>query len=880
MKNIIKAWTYKIENNKYAKYMIFTLIFWLFIGKHMYNMATKWDSVATGGWDGITQMYPVMVYTRRVLLQFFHSLSNGEGFSFPMIEWTLGMGDNTISALNWHGFGDPLYFFSIFIAEDSLPYFYTFLFYLKVYLGGVAFIAFVSYLAKEKSLFAYVIGALIYCFTGFTVQCNMHIIFTHTMMFVPLLFLGAERSMDGKRRGVLLLSTFGFALCGFFFLYIGSVSLAFYVIYRLIRRKVSFREAIRRIGSMLAEYFVGLGLAGFIFIPAVYGFLTSTRMTGQNNLALFASWDEIKSFFINTFFPQYSNFQVMSVCTIGIFSVVLILFGRKRYWEKSVLLLMLISCFIPYISCIMSGFGEVYDRWEVVYTLYIAYLTTIIWDELCELSWGQKFAAGAVYLLIGIVGKKNHIITDDRYSQAIIAYGLLLCLIWIVFPLCKRINRKTIAYICAFVIVVATILKSWTTVARDKQIDYLRERNVVTELVNDESFYRVENERTFQEERTGLNVAFRLDYPGVGEYYSIENPDYTKAMKAWNVSSEVSHYYVGLDMRAVLESLAVVKYMVLRTGDSYISPYGFEKVSSTDDMEWTLYQNKYVLPIAYSYQEVYPYDKYEQLDGFLKQQIMLRSAAVEDYDGNLAVKQDAAINLNEQAFDVISVENGSIEEGVVKAENGTVLTIEMLLHADCENYLTLFSEEKQPDNAISVVVDKDDFPYGRIDTSYDNGEIGVYLGNVLQDEKRKVIITFNTPIEVNLKNMHGAYYDFSNYEDYIEQRKVSIKAVDVLDNAVRVETESQSDEIVCVAVPYSKGWSAKIDGNTAKIYKMNDMYMGIEVPAGEHIVELNYFTPGLKLGIYISLICLVLIIVIELIGKTNIKAGKNKSVVA
>ena len=88
----------------------------------------------------------------------------------------------------------------------------------------------------------------------------------------------------------------------------------------------------------------------------------------------------------------------------------------------------------------------------------------------------------------------------------------------------------------------------------------------------------------------------------------------------------------------------------------------------------------------------------------MKQQIMLRSAAVEDYDGNLAVKQDAAINLNEHTFEVI-------------------------------------------------------------------------------------------------------------------------KAVDVLDNAVRVETESKSDEIVCVAVPYSKGWSAKIDGNTAKIYKMNDIYI-------------------------------------------------------
>lgn len=117
-------------------------------------------------------------------------------------------------------------------------------------------------------------------------------------------------------------------------------------------------------------------------------------------------------------------------------------------------------------------------------------------------------------------------------------------------------------------------------------------------------------------------------------------------------------------------------------------------------------------------------------------------------------------------------------------------------------------------------------------------------------------------MKFSLEDMQGTYYDFSNYEDCIKERQKAIKNVSVLDNIVRVETESEANEMICVAVPYSKGWSAKIDGNSVKVYKMNDMYMGMEVPAGEHLIELNYFTTGLKGGIMISMISLLGIIVL------------------
>ena len=59
-------------------------------------------------------------------------------------------------------------------------------------------------------------------------------------------------------------------------------------------------------------------------------------------------------------------------------------------------------------------------------------------------------------------------------------------------------------------------------------------------------------------------------------------------------------------------------------------------------------------------------------------------------------------------------------------------------------------------------------------------------------------------------------------------------------------------KVVCMIIPYSKGWSAKVDGKETKIYKTNGMYMGILVEKGEHQIELHYVTPGIKIGAMIS----------------------------
>ena len=79
--------------------------------------------------------------------------------------------------------------------------------------------------------------------------------------------------------------------------------------------------------------------------------------------------------------------------------------------------------------------------------------------------------------------------------------------------------------------------------------------------------------------------------------------------------------------------------------------------------------------------------------------------------------------------------------------------------------------------------------------------------------------------------------------------------------------------MLCLSFPYSVGWHAKIDGRQADTYRVNDLFIGIEVPAGEHTIEFYYITPGIRTGAAISAVSLAAIIVLGLLNRK--KKGKT-----
>ncbi len=97
------------------------------------------------------------------------------------------------------------------------------------------------------------------------------------------------------------------------------------------------------------------------------------------------------------------------------------------------------------------------------------------------------------------------------------------------------------------------------------------------------------------------------------------------------------------------------------------------------------------------------------------------------------------------------------------------------------------------------------------------------------------------------------------YSSIINSRESEIEKVS--DKRITGKVNAGSGQLLVFTIPYDKGWKLTIDGNRVETEKTSDLFLSAKVSEGKHTFELEYETPGLKMGIIISfasLICLVL----------------------
>ena len=96
-------------------------------------------------------------------------------------------------------------------------------------------------------------------------------------------------------------------------------------------------------------------------------------------------------------------------------------------------------------------------------------------------------------------------------------------------------------------------------------------------------------------------------------------------------------------------------------------------------------------------------------------------------------------------------------------------------------------------------------------------------------------------------------------------------------NGFRGSTAFLKDSLVYFSVPYDTGWTALIDQQESSIIDSGGMML-LAVPAGQHIIEFRYVTPGYQAGLFVSIIAILGFVLCQIIHIPQKKRNRNSEI--
>lgn len=882
------------EQRKYC-YGVYTLMFLLMCIVAFLPFFTEGKSFVWGAGveDGLSQHFSALAYYGEALREFFRNLLAGHP-KLVMWDMSLGYGADILSTLNYYAIGDPLNLLYGFVSPKNTETMYNFMIVLRMYLAGITFIMYARKMKKRS--YGTVIGALVYVFSGFCFRLGLrHPFFINPMIYFPLLCLGIEKIYQRERPYVFIFAVCVSAMSNYYFLYMLTI---FAVIYAWIRfykyteenKMKNFCLTILKFGMY---YTLGIAMAAVILLPSVIGFLGNGRYgNGVDWKSLIVYPGKYYLLFIENFIGygnMGSNTNAGYLPIVGIV-VLFTLFSQRMKHKKyrAAFIASIIALILPIFGYAFNGFSYANNRWAFALSFIVALLTAEMYPRLFVMSKRQQIGIGAGIIIYTafciIVNASGEEILKNKGIMAacgLIAVFYILLLIFqrLGYDTQKRIVRVSMAILLLISVGVHGYYRfdpkgyAYTQEFMDQGQAYrtLKEDNIrMLSKVNDPSVYRVHAEG-YRYKNYGLINHLNT----ISGYYSITAKCVTDTIKGYDtLGMQYADKYKGVDQRLGLLSLAGVKYITVAHNSQVAKdvssmgdvPYGVEKLRKKGNI--TLYKNKYALPFAYAYDSYMTEQQYEQLNGIGKEQAMLAQIILNQHPA------DKEIQHNEQRNGP-DIQTISLPETRISSPKGKKYAdITVPVEKDKETYLyfknLVYHGKKNGDDKFiltgrkgtkGILVTQNDVQQKiHIQSTFNPYYFGrkdyiVKINHQTSKAKEKVRLNFLSPGEYEFDDISLITVPKKDVLARLKERKEnSMKQIQYEGNHFRGVYHAKKDQILCVTIPYSKGWKATVNGNRTKIYKANGMFMGIIMKKGTQSVKLDYETPGLKIGAWISLV--------------------------
>lgn len=844
--------------------------------------------------DGRNQHYPALVYIGRYLRRIVLNILEGN-FSIPMFDLSLGLGEDVISVLNYYGFGNPLYLLSVFVPTHYTEYLYNALIVLRLYLAGLSFLTLCKYKKKE---FPYaLIGTIIYTFSGFAIfSAVRHPYFIEPMVQLPLLVIGVDVAMRKKRSWLFVGVVFYSALCGYYFLYMMTVMLAVYVLVHFFEYypQNRIRNFFEMAWSIVRQYCWGIGLSAVIFVPTVIGFLTSSR-AGETIERDYLSYGA--KYYITNFLRSIAppgSWNSLSLAAVALFAVACLLVQKRKHrslkWMLGVSLLVFV---LPVGGYIMNGFAYPSQRWTFGFALLLSYITVEMLPTLLDMQKKHQVLCLGVFLAYVMLMFYSSTYRTKYHIAGAALLGLTLLVLILLREEQKRLwNVGVIA--CTLLVMFNVGVNGIYEFSSDYG-NYISEfyeygtetSRIENSIERDAEPYMEEMDGRFDSSHFSVNVGSIWNVPTVNTYWSVINKN---AVELWEETENAPgifalHRLPSSDQRSIFSTLLSTKYYIQKESTTQYVPYGYSFLKKTKSGN-LIYENQYALPWGYTYDSAVTYESFEGVNGVELQELMLQTIALEELpDG---IKEGAPSYTSETLDYEIAEQNDVVwdrETGKLKVKKAdATLVLEFQMPEQVEGYVYLkgFDINNSGQSSFSVKVashgvtktasaksTKDNWYFGREN----------YLFNLgYSDETRTTCtITFPKKGTFSLEDIELYIQPMDSYAEQVEAlRSESLENIEFSSNRMTGTIEVSQDKLLCISIPYSSGWTARIDGKKTEILKGNYMFMVIPLAEGYHEIELTYCTPGIKLGAALSLLSAVGVVVV--IRRERAKRKKEREV--
>lgn len=783
-------------------------------------------------------------------------------------DWYTGFGTNVSMSISAFSMLSPfnllLYLFPRTLILESI----SILTLVKMIFMAVAMYAYINKKYNSLSYNMKVVFSLMYTFCGYTVLYGS--CFTPWMDIValfPLLMLAYENMMQtGKKIFYIIMVAIIFIIN----YYLGAMSLVYiflisgaYVL--LMSKKEKIKEHAWNLGIGTVA---GLGLSCFVLVPVMMQLSGSQRGgSGQGIVSQYIGW--IKSAIISD--GQMAAFQRWMMLYGMAFAAAVIIMGLKKFKEEkntirymiSLLLISLLPIVVEGIN-LMWHFGSyngytLRNGYIVAFTLITvaAYFAQRMFEEVTA---DKKqlvkqlvifVVAAAVYAVI-----YNIIPSNDIILAAFILFIAIFIAAFIFYN--KKLKKDGIGFDFNTIIAIVAIevfIGAYSLIGPPKFYeyepyqygDYVQAANEVKDSLD--------IEESVTERIVNPDISLNANYPLILRRSAMSS--FTAALQSdtqsYSKKFGYSKYFLWLLDSGGTVFTNSLFHVTQAVNVNELDSQMYTAVRS--DGDYTLYDANYKLPFAMS---------------------VNKNITRQDFSGNWedlhnifykALTNDTQDIVNGMSY--TKKESSVIREYNVRADGKQAVYINIVdvnnRNTDANASWLISSMHIYVNGEAVLVPTLGDVKNTAYFTDYNNNL--VYLGT-FENENFTIRVEYDDPWYLKVSEVSFAGLDMDKMQSLVDKHADDYCEISYTSDSLTVKLNGSGvNNMALIPVVYSDNWNVKVNGKKVKAKSVCGLFTGVDIHAGENVIEMTFEPKGKKAGMLISLATLIMMIASALILK-------------